>query len=837
MKKKKKRSNKKGNRTHPKKIESPKKTNRGVEILLLSCLALFVFMLYSNTLEGPFVYDDLSNIQANPHIRLTQFNLEDIKTAGLNKDSSNRPISFISFSLNYYFHKYDVTGYHLINILIHITTGLLLFFLLKTTLSLPSLQSEYKAPFWIPFIAVMLWLIHPINTQSVTYIVQRMNSMAAMFYILAFLLYVKGRLADIRWKKHVLFAACTLSGALSLGSKEIAATLPFFILLYEWYFFQNLSSHWLKRHLKPFAAILILVAIGVFFYLGAHQIEKILMGYDGYDFTLTQRLMTQFRVVLFYLSLLLFPHPSRLNLEHDFPLSYSLIDPITTLLAMTAIVGLIGLSIWKRKRDRLLSFCILWFFGNLVIESTVIPLELIYEHRIYLPSMFVCLLTVILAYRFKFYNKLGIATLCALLVIFSAWTYKRNATWQDDVTFWRDSVSKSPKKARPHLSLGFALHGRGKLDEAIKYYQEALRLKPDYDKGHNNLGVALKEKGRLDEAISHYMEALRLKPNYAEAHNNLGVALKVQGRFEEAIEHHYEALRIKPLYAEGHNNLGVALKDQGKLKEAMNHFLKALQIRPNYAEPHYNLANALATQGRFKEAVNHYSEALRIWPGYTKAHHNLGVALANQGKIDEAIDHYFDALRIQPNYADAHYNLAKALNLQGKASEATKHYNEALRLRPKDPQTHFNLALSFARQSKFTEAIKHYSEALRIEPNFSKAHNNMGVALANSGNLDEAMKHYSKAIEINPDYAEAHNNLGVVLARQGKIKEATKQFSEALRINPEDGEAHFNMGNVMADQGKLKKAVEHYSEALRIKPDDKEARQNREKVLQLIKDS
>jgi tetratricopeptide (TPR) repeat protein len=834
MSKKRKRSKQKDTRPPPKKLEAPKRQKLAFEILIICCLAVFVFLLYSNSLESPFIYDDLSNIQDNPQIRITKITLEDIKKAGFEDRFSNRPVATISFALNYYVHQYNVTGYHLINILIHIITGLLLYFFVKTTLSLPPLQSGYEASRWIPFITALLWLIHPINTQSVTYIVQRMNSMAALFYILAFLLWVKGRLAGGGWKKQILFAGCILAGVLSLGSKEIAATLPFFILLYEWYFFRDMSYDWLKRHLPLFAVIFILMLMGAFFYLGTHPIQKILMGYEGYDFTLAQRLLTQFRVVLFYLSLLIFPHPSRLNLEHDFPLSYSLIDPITTLFAIGAIIGLIGLSIWKAKRDRLLSFCILWFLGNLVIESTVIPLEIIYEHRTYLPSMFIFLMVVLLAYRFKIPKKIGLVILCAVLVIFSTWTHKRNTTWRDDVTFWRDSVEKSPNKARPHLNLGFALHGRGNLEEAMKYYHKALLLKPGYEKGHNNLGVALKDKGKTDEAIDHYLEAVRLKPNYAEAHNNLGVALKDQGKLKQAIDHHYEALRIKPDYAEGHNNLGVALKDQGRLKETENHFLKALQIKPNYAEPHYNLANALATRGRFKEAENHYFEALRIRPGYTKAYHNLGVALASQGKIEEAIGHYFDALRIKPNYADAHYNLAKALTLQGKAREATKHFNEALRIRPEDPQSHFDMALTLARQGRFKEAIKHYAEVVRIDPNYVQAHNNMGVALARVGNFKEAMNHYAQAILINPDYAEAHNNLGVVLARQGKTEEATGQFSEALRIDPEDGEAHFNMGNAMADQGKLEKAVKHYSEALRIKPNDAEARRNREMMLQLM---
>ena len=501
MPKKKKRIEQKENLLHPKKLDSPKGLKPILEILMLCCLAGLIFLIYSNALESPFIYDDLSNIKGNPNIRLTNLTLENVKRAGFGDRFSNRPVALISFALNYYFNRYDVTGYHLINILIHIITGLLLYFFLKTTLNLPSVHSRHKTSRWIPLIAVLLWLVHPVNTQSITYIVQRMNSMAAMFYILSFLLYVKGRLVGVKWKKQLLFSVCILAGALSLGSKEIAATLPFFIFLYEWYFFQDLSGQWLKQHVLHIIAIFIVVIIGAFIYLGAHPFEKILAGYAGYDFTLGQRLLTEFRVVVFYVSLLLFPYPSRLNLDHDFVISYSLINPITTIFAIGTIMGLMGLSIWTAKKNRLFSFCILWFLGNLVIESSWLPLEIIYEHRTYLPSMVFFLMALLLVYRFNIHQKLGFVVLCTVVIVFSVWTHGRNETWRDEVTFWQDSVDKSPNKARPNLSLGFALHGRGRLEEAIKYYHNALRIKPDYAKGHNNLGVALKDQGRIEEAM------------------------------------------------------------------------------------------------------------------------------------------------------------------------------------------------------------------------------------------------------------------------------------------------------------------------------------------------
>jgi Flp pilus assembly protein TadD len=602
------------------------------EGLMLLFMAILVFLVYSNTIEGPFVFDDEPNIQDNPHIRLTKLTLEGITGAGIESLASSRPVANISFALNYYFDRYNVVGYHLVNILIHITAGILLYFFVKTTLRIPTLHSRYGSHRWIPFFTSCIWLVHPIQTQSVTYIVQRMNSMAAMFYVLSFLLYAKGRLAGGKRKKWALFAGCMFAGVLALGSKQTAATLPFFIFLYEWYFFQDLSWTWLKRHCWNFAAVLIVLALVVFMYLGLHPLETILSSYDHRDFTLTERVATQFRVVIFYISLLIFPHPSRLNLDYDFALSHSLFQPITTLFSMVSITGFMGLALYTATKNRLLSFCILWFSGNLVIESSVVGLEMIFEHRVYLPSMLVSLMVVTLAYRHTKHKSLIASALCLIVVTSSVWTYQRNSVWSDDVALWRDCVEKSPNKDRPHNNLGNALAKQGDLNEAIHHYSEALRINPNYVKAHNNLGNALAKQGDLNEAIHHFSEALKINPNYVPAHNNLGNALAKQGDLNEAIHHYSEALKINPNLSDTHNGLGIILHRRGNFDEAVAHFRQAVRIKPGYAEAYNHLGTALHMQGKFEEAVIHFSKALKIKPDYTAARSNLTLTLQEAAK-------------------------------------------------------------------------------------------------------------------------------------------------------------------------------------------------------------
>jgi protein O-mannosyl-transferase len=601
------------------------------EVLFFLLLSTIVLLIYSNTFKAPFVFDDNMNIQNNTSIRLGKLTIENIVTAVSESHLQSRPIANISFALNYYFHQYNVTGYHIVNVLIHVTTGIFLYFFVKTTLHLPLLHFKDTTATWIASFTVLLWLVHPLHTQSVTYIVQRMNSMASMFYVLSMLLYTRGRLTSDKRRRWLLFTGCILAGILAIGSKEIALTIPFFLLLYEWYFFQDLSLIWFKKYLISFAGVMVFLALSALMYMGTETLHNILVVPGDFDFTLTERVLTEFRVVIVYLKLLLFPHPSQLNIDYDFPLSRSLFDPISTSFALGTIIGMFGLALYISKKERLLSFCVLWFFGNLVIESSVIMLDILFEHRTYLPSMLLSLLVVTLVVRYTKLPWLRVVVLCAVALVYAVWTYERNSLWANEIALWSDCVVKSPHKARPHTNLGYALMSQGNLKEAIHHYTEALRIAPSYVIAHNNLGDALARQGQVAEAVYHYTEALRLNPHYAEAHNNLGNALMDEGKAEEAVRHYTEALRLNPNAALFHNNLGSALAHQGKVEEAVRHYTEALRLNPNAAQVYNNLGNLLVRQGKVEEAVRYYTEALRLNPNYALARQNLERVLRQRG--------------------------------------------------------------------------------------------------------------------------------------------------------------------------------------------------------------
>jgi hypothetical protein len=358
----------------------------------LIAVALMVgvaLLAYSNTFHVPFHFDDLPNITQNPNVQIKSLSWDLMERLVKNTyKESIRVFSYFTLALNYYFGGFNVFGYHLVNLVIHIASGIFLYWFLLLTFNLPSLKERYGSiSYRVALLASLIFITHPIQTQSVTYIVQRMASMAGMFYLLTMVLYIKGRQSTGR-PRYFYFGGGVLTYLLGVFSKENVAILPLFIALYEFYFFQNLdlSAKGRKTLFGLVAALLILGAFG-FILWGQRYINVIIEGYHYRTFTMWERVLTQFRVVLYYVTLLIYPDPSRLNLDYDFPISKTILDPPTTLISLLIIAGLIGYSIWTAKKRPMISFCILWYFGNLVIESSIFPLEMVYEHRLYLPAV------------------------------------------------------------------------------------------------------------------------------------------------------------------------------------------------------------------------------------------------------------------------------------------------------------------------------------------------------------------------------------------------------------------------------------------------------------------
>ena len=562
---------------------------------MLGILILAVFLIYFNTLKTSFHFDDRAHIQNAKALHMTELSFEGLKKAALGGYARRRPVANMTLALNYYFSGESAGGFRFFNILVHITAGIFLYILTLQTLRLTKTLAEEKYRL-IAFFTALIWLVHPLQTQSVTYIIQRMNSLAAMFYLMAMVFYVWARQAEEKKRKIGLFAACVISGLLALGSKELSITLPFFIFLYEWYFFQKLDSGWLKKYLPYPAVFLALAVVMSFIYLGPKPWEIILREYsERRDFTLEQRLMTEWRVVVYYLTLILFPSPSRLNLDHDFRISSGLFEPATTLPSLLLLIGLLVLAVYLARREPLISFGLIWFLGNLFLESSFLGLEIIFEHRTYLPSALVIMVLVTLAFRYINPAKVLYGVLLLAAVILGAWTYDRNLVWRDEITLWSDSVSKSPDKPRPYFNLGQAYFNEGEYKTALGLFVKSLSLakspKPKpmmYEK----IGATLVKLGQYEKALAALQEGLTYAPEHFEIQVELANAYNGLGQKEKALEALEKAAILNPESFDVQNNMGILLVQMGRLNEALDHFKKAVSLNPDSQSARANLARA-----------------------------------------------------------------------------------------------------------------------------------------------------------------------------------------------------------------------------------------------------
>ena len=489
---------------------------------VFAVVAIFIIVLsvYSNTFHASWHFDDENNILNNKPLHLTELNIQNIKkTFFADWNGSGklyRPVACLSFALNYYFGGTEVYGYHIINLVIHLLSSMFLFLFIYHTLNLPLLKERYGSnSYFIALLATVLWAINPMQTQAVTYVVQRMTGMSGMFSIMAMYFYLKGRTSAPKRLRGTHYFVCFVCGILAVGSKENAVMLPLVILFYDLFLIQGVTKSNIKRY-SFFLLIVILISLALALLLAGPSIfnpKSLIAGYQNRGFSLAERLLTEPRVILFYISLLLYPMPDRLCLEHDITLSTSLLTPISTVISIMAIVLMFCLACaWARKRP-LISFCVLFFLMNHLIEASVFPLELIFEHRNYLPSMlFFVPISILLSKGIQFFS--GKRSLQVILIIFVTlvligWghsTYARNMIWENDGTLSFDCVEKYPDLARPHHNLGRFYAQKKLYEKAINEYlislsKENMNNLAARNWTYYNLGSIYQELGKEEKAM------------------------------------------------------------------------------------------------------------------------------------------------------------------------------------------------------------------------------------------------------------------------------------------------------------------------------------------------
>ena len=609
---------------------------RSLAILLVLLAGVII---YSRTFQVPFVLDDERSIIQNEVIR----NLDNFyaNSSGY-QFLPNRYVAFLTFALNYHFGDLDVAGYHAVNLVIHLLAALLVFALLRLTFRTPYFQVQgpgskvqgqatqnptLKTQYLIPLFAAMLFVVHPVQIQAVTYIVQRITSLATMFYLLSLVLYVRARLSieksrgrfreskektlfaglGGRLKPGLMIAGSVLAAVLAMKTKEIAFTLPIAAMLYELCFFRG---SWKRRllYLLPLLATLPIIPLTVL--TSGHSTDHVLV--DIAEQTRVQTsmgrmdyLFTQFRVIVTYLRLLILPINQ--NLDYDYPVYTTFFTPpvFLSFLLLMSIVVLAAYLFWKSRYLRinqvengpgspekqfsqpqpgvpstslpclrLIAFGIFWFFLTLAVESSLIPIkDVIVEHRLYLPSFgavtVIAAVFWLLAVKFSQPTGRKLLFLSAVVVVLGLGiaTWQRNYVWGNKIRLWRDVVAKSPDKGRANNNLGVALEEAGRRQEAFKVLSRAIVVDPGYFKSYYNLADLYLVSDQPDAALPLLKTAIRLNPDFTEAYVDMGAALMRGGQFREAAMFLEKNIDHIGDDAEAHFYLGSAYVFLGK-KEA-----------------------------------------------------------------------------------------------------------------------------------------------------------------------------------------------------------------------------------------------------------------------------
>lgn len=849
---------------------------RLVQYFCICCLFTVVALsLYWHTLDYPFVFDDYQNIVENPHIRLTSLNWEGLQQAATSSNLRERPIANLSFALNYYFGDYSPRGYRLVNVLLHGLTAFFVYVFCRLTILLarPNDDDDGVAAFpdILAGIIALLWLVHPLQTQSVTYIVQRMNSMAVCFYMGALCLYIIGRRCRSGSSQAWCYTGAVAVWLIAMGSKQIAFTGPFVVLLYEWYFFRKLSIAWLKKYAVYVVMSMIAATVLGLALIQYNPINKVRETYRLRDFTMEQRLLTEPRVVIYYVTQLLAPHPSRLNLDHDFTISTSPFTPLTTLPAILALCAALVLAVVIARRDRLLSFCILWFFIHLAIESSFVALEIAFDHRMYMPAVG-CLLGIVYGlHRIKPIQRHGhvaavVVGIVALLFIF--WTYQRNLVWSSALTLWEDCAGKSPNKARTQNNVGMELAKLERYGEAKERLQTAVDLDPNYYKAYTNLGIVYAKLGQYDQAIASYNKALKSLPEDAASHNNLASAYRETGHWQLSQTHYQRAIKADPYHLDAHiglgnvymemssafddarslfdhaltfspdnpqlyNNIGIAYAREKKFERAKEYFAKALAHGPATAEVLCNLANVHRDTGRHGDAVDYYEKALASDSTFVKAAYNAGRMLLSQDEPAAAEKWLRQAIEIQPDHSEAQRQLDQALRHQGRGSQATDRWITRLNENPRDIEAHLHLGNLYFEQQDYDRAATHYVAIVDIDPAVAVAHFNLGVIAIRRDDLAPAHTNLRRTLELQPQYANARaefvtatNRLAVGLLQAGQVPRAFQYCQAGLETVNDSAVLHNTMGAIYGQQGKLTLAIESFRRAVELDPEFDDAKRN-----------
>ena len=602
-------------------------------------------LAYINSFEGAFVFDDLDYV-GTPDVQqlLPPWN------AMFGAKNVSRPLIGLSLAVNYAISGFNTWSYHLFNLLTHLAAALALWGIVRRTLMTSRLRERFgDRSFVLSLIVALVWMVHPLQTQAVTYVIQRCESLMGMFYLVT--LYCAIRSFDSQ-RRGLWFAAAVAACAGGMMSKQVMVTAPLMVLLYDAMFLSGSFREALRKRWLLYAGLastaIVLVATTI-----ASPVNET-AGFAVKSITPLRYFVSEFPVIVHYLRLSLWPDP--LVLDYTWPKTTTLLQaaPYGVILAVLA-----GATIWGLIRRHPAGFAGAWFFTTLSVTSSFMPYsDLAFEQRMYLPLAGVVTLLVIGGYtlgrlslrwlsisdeqRMRAGRAMAFATVAVILTWLVLLTLRRNVDYQSEITIWTDTLRKRPENYRAHTNIGKRLADLGLIDDAMTHYTEALKINPSHVYALNNIGVMLIDLGRTEEGKVHLQEAIRANPNYPLAHYNLGQRFALEEKFDEAVGQLQIAIELDPGDADSYYYLGYAHDRLGRIRESIDDYKMALRLRPDWPAALTQLARLLASQ--HDPQLRNSGEAVKLAEkaaGITQMRdllvlETLTTAYAEDGRINEA---------------------------------------------------------------------------------------------------------------------------------------------------------------------------------------------------------
>ncbi len=623
-------------------------TSRWYYALRWSIILMLGLIIYYQTFRFGFVFDDNLFIVDNPHIK----NFSNINGMW-SEIPKTRMIGIYSFAINYFFHQLNPQGYHIFNLIIHlICVGLVwalssLIFKITKSMQNDSLQKE------LPFFIALLFLVHPGQTQAVTYITQRFESIATLFYLGSIYCYLRGRILSNTPKRTAFFISSVFLAFCGIFTKETAVTIPFMIIAFELILWPKNYSRTLESSKK---IILLLIGSILFTLILMKLLKTGLISYlnyttpsnshDGDITTLGNYLLTQLRVFLTFLRLLILPINQ--NVDYDYVLSSGLLKPPLTFIGACLITTFVYIIIKTKNTFPLIALGLTWILITFSINLAPRP-HLIFEHKLYLISFGFFLSSVSFIHITIRNKKLLAIFFIGILCIFTVLSFKRNKAWASELTLWEDTIQKSPHKERVLANLGRAYALTQHYEQAIIVLSKAIAMNERNYKSYLNRGYAYEQIGLESKALEDFNKSIEINPDHFVAYLQIAKIYKKQKNTENALNYLNKVITLAPKFQYGYIERGFLFLDMNQKDSAFKDFNVALQIAPHDPEALNGRAMFYGATGQLELAIKDLTQILNLDPQNALILKNRGLCLLKLGRQQEALNDLVKSWKINPN--------------------------------------------------------------------------------------------------------------------------------------------------------------------------------------------